>query len=309
MSKLERIINQIRSLNIQSALSPELIEFRKLYSNVYNDEYIIDKKQNNRKIGIEYNTNGNSNIKYSQLKKIFNITESPSRNIGKNNNKPEKIEFTENKRLSKTKIINLDNYDYKYYNKKERDVYSWMFFNIFCDEIHKMNITERQELLKNIKYEVLVDFNKHDMYKLYSYNEDFKKSELDYIFGMKQDVPLSMIRIYGDVFNINVITINKEGNIKFMNICKSRRATWLIVESENGEGWYNIIKRKDSENKYLRYEEIDEIKIKKAEEKMGLDELQNYAKGLGIDPKKEGKVGKKNKLKSELVEEINNNLI
>jgi hypothetical protein len=309
MSKLERIINQIRTLNIQSALSPELIEFRKLYSNVYNDEYIIDKKQNNRRIGIEYNINGNSNIKYSQLKKIFNITESPSRKIEKNNNKPEKIEFTENKRISKTKIINLDNYEYKYYNKKERDVYSWMFFNIFCDEIHKMNITERQELLKNIKYEVLVDFNKHDMYKLYSYNEDFKKSELDYIFGMKQDVPLSMIRIYGDVFNINVITINKDGNIKFMNICKSRRATWLIVESENGEGWYNIIKRKDSENKYLRYEEIDEIKIKKAEEKMGLDELQNYAKGLGIDPKKEGKVGKKNKLKSELVEEINNNLI
>jgi hypothetical protein len=172
-----------------------------------------------------------------------------------------------------------------------------------------MNITERQELLKNIKYEVLVDFNKHDMYKLYSYNEDFKKSELDYIFGMKQDVPLSMVRIYGDVFNINVITINKDGNIKYMNICKSRRATWLIVEGENGEGWYNIIKRKDSENKYLRYEEIDEIKIKKVEEKMGLDELQNYAKGLGIDPKKEGKVGKKNKLKSELVEEINNNLI
>jgi hypothetical protein len=309
MSKLERIINQIRSLNIQSALSPELIEFRKLYSNVYNDEYIIDRKQNNRRVGIEYNINGYSNIKYSQLKKIFNISESPSRKIEKNNNKSGKIEFTENKRISKTKIINLDNYDYKYYNKKERDVYSWMFFNIFCDEIHKMNITERQELLKNIKYEVLVDFNKHDMYKLYSYNEDFKKSELDYIFGMKQDVPLSMVRIYGDVFNINVITINKDGNIKFMNICKSRRATWLIVESENGEGWYNIIKRKDSENKYLRYEEIDEIKIKKVEEKMGLDELQNYAKGLGIDPKKEGKVGKKNKLKSELVEEINNNLI
>jgi hypothetical protein len=309
MSKLERIINQIRSLNIQSALSPELIEFRKLYSNVYNDEYIIDRKQNNRRVGIEYNINGYSNIKYSQLKKIFNISESPSRKIEKNNNKSEKIEFTENKRISKTKIINLDNYDYKYYNKKERDVYSWMFFNIFCDEIHKMNITERQELLKNIKYEVLVDFNKHDMYKLYSYNEDFKKSELDYIFGMKQDVPLSMVRIYGDVFNINVITINKDGNIKYMNICKSRRATWLIVEGENGEGWYNIIKRKDSENKYLRYEEIDEIKIKKVEEKMGLDELQNYAKGLGIDPKKEGKVGKKNKLKSELVEEINNNLI
>jgi hypothetical protein len=309
MSKLERIINQIRSLNIQSALSPELIEFRKLYSNVYNDEYIIDRKQNNRRVGIEYNINGYSNIKYSQLKKIFNISESPSRKIEKNNNKSGKIEFTENKRISKTKIINLDNYDYKYYNKKERDVYSWMFFNIFCDEIHKMNITERQELLKNIKYEVLVDFNKHDMYKLYSYNEDFKKSELDYIFGMKQDVPLSMVRIYGDVFNINVITINKDGNIKYMNICKSRRATWLIVEGENGEGWYNIIKRKDSENKYLRYEEIDEIKIKKVEEKMGLDELQNYAKGLGIDPKKEGKVGKKNKLKSELVEEINNNLI
>ena len=300
MSKLDKLINQIRTLNIQSVLSPELLEFRKIYSHSYN-EPTQSYNNNNDKDDIIMN-------KYKDVLKFFNINSKKS--IIKSTISPTVPRISTTNKINTSKFIQLDDYEYKYYNKKENDLYSWMFFSIFCNKyLMKMNIQERNQWLKQIKYDILVDFNKHDMYKLYSYNEDFKKSELDYIFGMKQEVPLSMIRIYGDVFNINVISINKEGNIKFMNICKSRRATWLIIESDNGEGWYNIIKKKNSENKYLRYEEIDEIKIKKVEEKMGLDELQNYAKGLGIDPKKEGKVGKKNKLKSELVEEINNNLI
>jgi hypothetical protein len=70
------------------------------------------------------------------------------------------------------------------------------------------------------------------------------------------------------------------------------------------------MKKKNSVNEFLRYNEINEIimndmkNINNFNDKTTLDVLQNYAKGLGIDPKKEGKVGKKNKLKSELLEEI-----
>jgi hypothetical protein len=107
-----------------------------------------------------------------------------------------------------------------------------------------------------------------------------------------------------------------KGEIKYLNICQKNRATWFIVESDNGNGWYNIIKKKNSINEFLRYNEINNIimnDIKNIDnivsvEKTTLDILQNYAKGLGIDPKKDGKVGKKNKLKSELIEEIKNEI-
>jgi hypothetical protein len=100
------------------------------------------------------------------------------------------------------------------------------------------------------------------------------------------------------------------GNIKYVNICQQNRATWLFIEDDNGNGWYNIIKKKNSNNEFLRYNEINDIIINNMQninsfnDKTTLDVLHNYAKGLGIDPKKDGKVGKKNKLKSELLEEI-----
>ena len=172
-------------------------------------------------------------------------------------------------------------------------------------------MTDRNQWLKQIKYDILIDFNKYDLYKKYSYNENFKKADLDNIFGMNQSVPIDMIRIYADVCNINCIIIENNSHIKYSNICHKNRATWLIVESDNGAGWYNIIKKKNSPNQFLRYNEINDIvinNIKNSNEindKSTLEVLQNYAKGLGIDPKKEGKVGKKNKLKSELIDEIN----
>jgi hypothetical protein len=302
MSKLDKLINQIRTLNIQSVLSPELVEFRKIYSHSYNEP--IQSYNNDKDEFI---------IKdYKDVLKFFNI-----------NSKKSIIKSTISStvtipinKINTSKFIKLDDFEYKYYNKKENDLYSWMFFNIFCNKyLMKMNIQERNQWLKQIKYDILLDFNKYDLYKKYSYDEDFKKSDLDAIFGMNLSIPLNMIRIYADVCNINCISIDMKGYIKYINICQKNRATWLIIESDNGDGWYNIIKKKNSNNEFLRYNELNHILIndfKKVddinEKSVTLEVLQNYAKGLGIDPKKEGKVGKKNKLKSELIDEIKNSI-
>jgi|688.fasta_scaffold120296_2 hypothetical protein len=297
MNKLEKLINQIRNSNIQSVLSPELTEFRQLFSNIYINDITVQHPT-------EYIN------RYRDVFKFFNLN---------NKNQYKKVPeiVKENEKVvypikqSKSKFILLDDYDYKYFNKNENDLYSWMFFSIFANN-HMMMLTlnERNDWLKRIKYDILTDFNKYDLFKQNSYNEDFKKSDLDSIFGMNQPIPLNMIRIYADVLNINCLYINMTGNIKYVNICQPNRATWFFIEDDNGKGWYNIIKKKNSINEFLRYNEINEIitndmkNIDNLNDKTTLDILQNYAKGLGIDPKKEGKVGKRNKLKSELLEEI-----
>lgn len=295
MSKLDKLINQIRNTIFQSVLSPELIKFRELYSPIYEDKL---QKNND-----EFVVKG-----YNDIFKFFNISNKKITTTTLYTK--ENSSIINNKNISK--LIELDNFDYKYYSKKEFDLFSWMFFSIFCNNylIH-MNMTDRNQWLKQIKYDILIDFNKYDLYKKYSYNENFKKADLDNIFGMNQSVPIDMIRIYADVCNINCIIIENNSYIKYSNICHKNRATWLIVESDNGAGWYNIIKKKNSPNQFLRYNEINDIvinNIKNSNEindKSTLEVLQNYAKGLGIDPKKEGKIGKKNKLKSELIDEIN----
>jgi hypothetical protein len=93
-----------------------------------------------------------------------------------------------------------------------------------------------------------------------------------------------------------------------MNICNPNRATWLLIEHHNG--WYNISNKKIVDDKFLRYSDITEIKddLQKSSKltiSNTLDTIQNYAKGYGIDPKKDGKTTKKNKTKEELINEIN----
>jgi hypothetical protein len=324
MNKLDKLINQIRNSNIQSALSPELIEFRQIYNSIYNDDLQKQHQLYNypiKKYKDVFQFLNLQNIKKNTFleKGLTERREAPPTKNGVKGERSTLIQqsITKPTIINNSKNIVLDDFEYKYYSKKELDLYSWMFFSIFCNKfLNKLTSTEQNDWIKKIKCDILVDFNKYDLYKKYSYNENFNKSDLDAIFGMNQPIPLDMIRIFGDVCNINCVRIDMKGEIKYLNICQKNRATWFIVESDNGNGWYNIIKKKNSINEFLRYNEINNIimnDIKNIDnivsvEKTTLDILQNYAKGLGIDPKKDGKVGKKNKLKSELIEEIKNEI-
>jgi hypothetical protein len=279
MSKFENLINQIRILNVQSVLSKELKQFRENYKFSYNNSKVSPENNNIIKT-------------YENIYKFF-INE-------------EIIKKVNNEHISdKNKNIDLDNYHYRYYNKNITDVFTAMFFDLFGD-ISILTSIERNLWLKNIKYDILNDFINNDLYKKYSYT-DFKKSELDAIFGMNKSISMNFSRVYADVCNVNYVIILLDGSIKYMNICQPKRATWLLIE--NVSGWYVIQKKKDTDEKYLRYEDIPNIledykKLNNLNNKLMLDVLQNYAKGLGIDPKKEGKTVKKNKTKDELLIEI-----
>jgi hypothetical protein len=277
---MNKLIDTIKNSQINSSLSPELEEFRNKFNNSYEPYYLI-----NQNIPI---------IKtYASIYKFFINQEIQEK-------KTINHEFSD-----KNKYIDLDKYQYRYYSKNINDVFTTMFFDIFAN-LSLMTSIERNLWIKNIKFEILHDFTNNDLFKKYSYTE-FKKSDLDDLFGMNKPILITYARIYADVFNINFVTISINGDIKYMNICNPNRATWLLVENPNG--WYNISNKKNVDELFLRYENIPEIhedlkKSSKLTISNTLDIIQNYSKGLGIDPKKDGKTTKKNKTKEELINEI-----
>lgn len=287
MNKLENLINQVRNINVKPNLSNELIIFRSLYESSYNQSYL--------------------DVKYKKDYKILNI-----KDLYKSFIKPihTNTVIKEEKTFDKHKHIDLSIFDYKWYNKSEHDVFTIMFFDVFCPELINMTIIDKNEWIKNIKYDILKDFKKDDIYKKCSYSSsEFKKNELDETFGMNKPIPLEMARIYADICSVNFIIINSDGRIQYKNICQPNRATWLLIENDKGNGYYNIFKQKDCKDNYLRYNSISEIINKDIrnyiiDDDTTLDVLQNIARGLGIDPKIMGKVTKKNKLKEDLLIEI-----
>ena len=110
MSKLDKLINQIRNTIFQSVLSPELIKFRELYSPIYEDKL---QKNND-----EFVVKG-----YNDIFKFFNISNKKITTTTLYTK--ENSSIINNKNISK--LIELDNFDYKYYSKKEFDLFSWMF--------------------------------------------------------------------------------------------------------------------------------------------------------------------------------------
>jgi hypothetical protein len=288
MNKLENLINQVRNISVKPNLSNELLIFRSLYETSYNQSYLDTKYKK------EYKLLNIRDLYKSFIKPVYETT-----NIVK-----EDITF------DKHKHIDLSLFDYKYYNKEEHDVFTKMFFDVFSPEIINMTSIDKSVWIKNIKYDVLQDFKKNDIYKKCSYSSsEFKKSDLDETFGMNKSISIDMARIYADVCNINFMIINMDGSIQYKNICLNDRATWLLIENDKGTGYYNIFKLKNSSEDYLRYNNISDI-IKKdmknyiIDSDTNLDILQNIARGLGIDTKTQGKVTKKNKLKEDILIEI-----
>jgi hypothetical protein len=287
MNKLENLINQVRNINVKPNLSNELLIFRSLYESSYNQSYL--------------------DVKQKKEFKILNI-----RDLYKSFIKPLYTTTTlqEQKTVDKHKHFDLSQFEYKWYNKEEHDVFTKMFFDLFCPELINMTLIERNEWIKNIKYDILKDFNKNGIYKKCSYSSsEFKKTDLDETFGMNKSIPIEMARIYADICSINFIIINYNGSIQYKNICETGRATWLLIENDKETGYFNILKQKNSTDDYLRYDSIYNIINKDIhnyiiDDSTNLDIIHNIARGLGIDTKTQGKVTKKNKLKEELINEI-----
>jgi hypothetical protein len=201
-------------------------------------------------------------------------------------------------------------YKYDFYDSSQfKDTLAYAFFRTFDPMFPYIPMEQQYEWIREYKYAILSEFLKQGYYQKCSYSAttDFKKSDLDDIFGMNRPITISMVRVLCDVFQINLIWISHDGVVHCPSICQNDdQLSWILVEDYE-KGWYVI---HPTDHQYYTYGEIKKFFHSSIPsmltDKYNLDDLQKWARLFGIDHKKEGKTGKKNKLKEELLEEINN---
>jgi len=160
--------------------------------------------------------------------------------------------------------------------------------------------------LKKIKYRVVEDFNKKNIYRLYNYSsKHFKKSELDDIFSNNRPIRPSMLKVFADVFNCNLVYL-ENSNVKFITKFVDNLAMIIITEDQNN---IYCLRTKKSHG-YIRSEILKEdlgVNINFYSEKLAktsLDVLQNLSRMKNINCKKQGKTKKINKTRQELIDEL-----
>jgi len=199
---------------------------------------------------------------------------------------------------------------YDLYMIKVRKVRYDPYSEVFMKAVDKLYCVLPQEesinYLKKVKYEVVEEFNKKNIYKMFNYSaKHFKKSELDDIFGNNKPVRLSMLKVFADVFNCNLIYLENT-TIKFITKFVDNLA--IVVLTEDRDNIYCL--RTKGVNSYIRSEILKEslgVNIKLYAEqltKTPLDKLQNLSRMKNIDHKKQGKTKKINKTRQELIDEI-----
>lgn len=188
--------------------------------------------------------------------------------------------------------------------QKKDDYLSNAFFSSISGIFNVASDIQKNEMLKKIKLDMITKFVKENYYRNYDYSvKYFKKADADEVFTNNYPVTLKMLKIYGDILNINIVHIISN-NIEFITKFNKSNATVIINEVNNniytllsstqfirGSVLENIlgINKKYSESELLKYK---------------LDNLQNIAKMKFIDIRKAGKTGKINVTKPELIELI-----
>ena len=189
--------------------------------------------------------------------------------------------------------------------KNSYDRYSTAYFQCLSNNFAISQ--DKQGMLKETKLEIISIFRKEQLYKLGTYSaKDFKKSDIDEILTENRDIPMKMLKVYGDVLDTNVVYINLDDmSTTYLNTYVDKRATVLIAEDR--DKLYSI---KHKNNNYILGSELkgylsSNAKIDRANlEKKLLEEIQNIALSMGISIKKTGKTGLINKKKEEIIEEI-----
>ena len=212
-----------------------------------------------------------------------------------------RYKFTPNLLFNKI-IKDLDFYIIKV-KKKRYDVYSEVFMKAI-DKLYCI-LPEKESInyLKKIKYKVIEQFNKKNLYKLFNYSaKDFKKSDLDDIFASNKPIKLSMLKVYANVFNCNLIYLNNK-DILFMTRFVDNLTT--VILTEDTDCIYCL--RNKNKNSFIRGARLKEVLginrslLEKNISSMGLPALQNLSRMKNIDYKKDGKTRKINKTKQELI--------
>ena len=168
-----------------------------------------------------------------------------------------------------------------------------------------------ENLLKHLKIKLIDIFNKQEFYQKYEFStKDFKKSELEETFMTNLPITLYMLKIFANIFDTNLIYKNlnqDKSTYQYLNNFISNRVTVILFDYDNKI--FSIVPkngnyiRGEDLAKYLGYKnsftEPDLLKC-------NLDKIQNLSKMKNICIKKQGKTGKINKKKEDLIKEILN---
>ena len=190
---------------------------------------------------------------------------------------------------------------------KSDDYFSKAIFSYLSNIFNVAPAHVKDEMLKNIKLDIITKFNKEDFYKNYDYSiKYFKKSDADNVFTTNLHVSHKMLKIYGDIFNVNLV-LRKDKFTNFITKFNPKNATIVIQENIKD---VELLMSKDRfirgdliQDKLGVNSKFNEIELSKHK----LDILQNYAKMKNINIRKAGKTGKINVKKEELITLICNN--
>lgn len=211
----------------------------------------------------------------------------------------------ENKIMSDIK--SLDKKIYIDIIRKHDDYYSNAFFGYVSKIFNIANNEQKTQMLKSIKLDIITKFNKENYYKDYDYSmKHFKKSVADETFTNNEPITKKMLKIYGDIFNVNIVYLNNSAN-EYITKFNKKNATFIF--NDNG----NTIETVMTTENFIRGDICSDIlgidtDFKEDElSKLKLDQLQNIAKMRNLNIKKPGKTGKINIKKEELIDIICNN--
>ena len=264
---------------------------------------------NNDCIKTDYVKNCNhQNINNSPItqetKSYFNNTE---HKIIVKINKPLKDNYPEkcsciflNKLVTNNQYLNI------LVQKKTGDYLSNILFSSLSQLYYNLSESDQRDELKTIKLKIITKFNKDNYYRNYDYStKHFKKIDADDVFCNNKEITVNMLKIYGDVLNINVVYITNN-DCYYITKFNKDIATVIISDSKNYIYTIGHIKS----NRFLRGDmciktlDINKKYSKSTLEKFKLEELQNIAKMYNLDIKKEGKSRRINIKKEELIEII-----
>lgn len=190
--------------------------------------------------------------------------------------------------------------------RKCDDYYSNAFFGYVSKIFNIANNEQKTQMLKSIKLDIITKFNKENYYKDYDYSmKHFKKSVADETFTNNEPITKKMLKIYGDIFNVNIVYLDT-GDTEYITKFNKKNATFIF--NDNG----NTIETLMTTENFIRGDICSDIlgidtTFKEAElTKLKLDQLQNIAKMRNLNIKKPGKTGKINIKKEELIDIICN---
>ena len=186
------------------------------------------------------------------------------------------------------------------------DYLSTILLSALSPLFYNLPDNDKVDELKSTKLELITIFNKENYYRNYDYStKHFKKIEADDILSNNLPITVNMLKIYGDILSLNIVYIF-DNKTEFITKFNKSRATVIISETKSKV--YTVTH--SSSDKFLRGSDCEKIlnvntRFSKCTlESKKLDELQNIAKMLNLDIKKQGKTGRVNIKKEELIEMI-----